>query len=99
MRRLFWVGLGAAVGVLVVRRLGRAAHAFTPAGISRSLAESVRELGDAVHYFADQVRQGMSEREAQLSRDLGITPDGAPATERPGAVPVDQGRMAVEGRR
>ena len=83
MRRTFWMALGAAAGVVVARGLNRAAQALTPTAISTSLAESVRELGDAVRYFAEQVRAGMVEREAELYSVLGVPP----APTRPAASP------------
>ena len=83
MSRLFWIGLGAAAGVLVARRLTRAAQQLTPAGISSSIGESVRELGDAFSYFADQVREGMAERETQLYDSLGIRADATAARPSP----------------
>ena len=72
MRRVFWLALGATAGVLVVRKITRTAQAFTPAG----LATSAGGLGDSVRYFADQVRAGMVEREAELRDALGIDTDG-----------------------
>ena len=72
MRRLFWLTLGATAGVLVVRKITKTAQAFTPAG----LASSAGGLGDSVRYFADQVRAGMVEREAELRDALGIDNDG-----------------------
>lgn len=66
MRRLFWLGIGAAVGVLVVRKLTKTAQAFTPQGMSRSFGSSLGHLGDAFSAFADEVRAGMAEREAEL---------------------------------
>ena len=51
MRRLFWVALGATAGVLVVRRVTRAAQAYTPEGMARSLSglgDGLRELAAAV---------------------------------------------------
>ena len=33
MARLFWVALGAAAGVYAVRRVTKAAEAYTPAGV------------------------------------------------------------------
>ena len=72
MRRVFWLALGATAGVLVVRKITRTAQAFTPAG----LATSAGGLGDSVRYFADQVRAGMVEREAELRDALGIDNDG-----------------------
>jgi hypothetical protein len=68
VRRLFWLTLGATAGVLVVRKITKTAHAFTPAG----LADSAGGIGDSIRYFADQVRAGMVEREAELRDALGI---------------------------
>jgi hypothetical protein len=74
------MALGATAGVLVVRKLTRTVHAYTPAG----LAERIEDLGDALRYFADQVRLGMTEREAELREALGIraepAPEGSPST-------------------
>ena len=72
MRRLFWLSVGATAGVLVVRKITKTAHAFTPAGI----ADSAGGFGDSIRYFADQVRAGMVEREAELRDALGIDADG-----------------------
>ena len=72
MRRLFWLTLGATAGVLVVRKVTRTAQAFTPA----ALANSAGGIGDSIRYFADQVRAGMVEREAELRDALGIDSDG-----------------------
>jgi len=68
MKRVFWIALGATAGVLVVRKLTKTAHNYTPAG----LAESVQELGASIRYFVDEVRDGMVEREVELRDALGI---------------------------
>jgi hypothetical protein len=68
MRRLFWVSLGAVTGVLLVRRLTRAVEAYTPAGVSRSMAD----LGDGLRELAAAVREGMAEREQELRIALGV---------------------------
>ena len=60
--------VGATAGVLVVRKITKTAQAFTPAG----LADSAGGIGDSIRYFADQVRAGMAEREAELRDALGI---------------------------
>jgi hypothetical protein len=68
VRRLFWVALGAVAGVLLVRKLTRAAEAYTPAGVSRSASDfagGLRELAAAV-------REGMAEREEELRIALGV---------------------------
>lgn len=72
MRRVFWVAVGAAAGIYLARKLTRTAEAFTPQGIAESLAESIAILGDAVRDFAEEVRAGMSEREAVLTEALGL---------------------------
>jgi Family of unknown function (DUF6167) len=73
MKRVFWIALGATAGVLVVRKLTKTAHAYTPAG----LAEGVQGLGASIRYFADEVRAGMAEREIELRDALGIDDDDA----------------------
>jgi HAMP domain-containing protein len=84
VRRLFWVALGATVGVLVVRRIGRAAQAYTPEGISRSLTAAV----DALRELADDVRAGMAEREQELRVALGV---------EPGTMDAEGGAASIEG--
>jgi hypothetical protein len=81
MRRVFWIALGATAGVLVVRKLQKTAHAYTPAG----LAEGVQGLGDSLRYFAEEVRAGMAEREIELRDALGIDedPDGDDGSSQP----------------
>jgi hypothetical protein len=66
------MGVGATVGILVVRKITTPAQAFTPAG----LADSAGGIGDSIRYFADQVRAGMVEREAELRDALGFDADG-----------------------
>ncbi|MFL6128060.1 MAG: DUF6167 family protein [Mycobacteriales bacterium] len=78
MKRLFWLALGITVGALVVRRLTSAAHSLSPRGLTGSL----QGVADALRDFADEVREGMSERESELLEGTGI--DG-----RLGARPED----------
>jgi hypothetical protein len=66
MRRLFWLGLGVAVGALVVRKVTKTAQSYTPAGISESLQVSAAGLLDTVREFVEDVREGMAERESEL---------------------------------
>jgi hypothetical protein len=72
MRRIFWVAVGATVGVLVVRKVQQVARSYTPAG----LADRAGGLGASIRYFADEVRAGMAEREIELRDALGIDNDG-----------------------
>lgn len=68
MRRVFWVALGAAAGVLVVRKLNKTAQAYTPEGMARSLAG----VADGLREVADAVREGMALREQELRVALGV---------------------------
>lgn len=66
MRRLFWLGIGLAVGVLVVRKAARTAQAYTPAGIAGGLSDSAGGLAESVRSFVSDVRIGMAEREQEI---------------------------------
>jgi uncharacterized protein DUF6167 len=68
MKRIFWVAIGATVGVLVVRKLSKKAGQFTPQGVAQQLAG----LGDAVRAFGDDVRAGMTAREQELREALAL---------------------------
>jgi hypothetical protein len=66
MRRLFWLGIGLAAGVLVVRKATRTAQAYTPAGIAGGLAQSAGGLMESLRSFVEDVRIGMAEREQEI---------------------------------
>lgn len=72
MKRFFWLGVGAAVGVMASRKAARAAERFTPAGMSEGLAESIGNLGDAIREFGQDVRDAMWDREEELREALGL---------------------------
>lgn len=72
MRRVFYIALGATVGVLVVRKLGQAAERYGPAGMSESMGGAVANLAAAIQDFATEVRVGMAERETELRAGLGL---------------------------
>lgn len=66
MKRVFWLGIGLAVGALVVRKMTRTAQSYTPAGIASTLSESAGSLVETVRSFVEDVREGMAEREQQI---------------------------------
>jgi hypothetical protein len=70
MKRLVWLGIGLAVGALVVRKATRAAQSFTPGGIASSVSESAGGLVETVRSFVEDVRSGMAEREQQIHEAL-----------------------------
>lgn len=67
MKRLLWLGVGLAVGALVVRKLNQKANEFTPTGIATSLSESAGGLVESLRSFVEDVREGMAEREQQIN--------------------------------
>ena len=70
-RRVFYVALGATVGVLVFRQLRKTADAMLPANVAGGLADRVRA-------FSAEVRMHAAEREGELRRALGLdVVDGA----------------------
>ena len=78
MARLFWVALGAAAGVYAVRKVTKAAEAYTPTGVAHGLSD----FADGLRELADAVREGMAEREDELKLALGI--DAGTETGEPG---------------
>ena len=48
MKRLFWLGVGLAVGAIVVRQVTKAAHSHTPAGLASSARNSAAGLWESV---------------------------------------------------
>jgi hypothetical protein len=66
MKRLFWLGVGIAVGALVVRQLSRTAHAYSPSGLTESARNSAAGLWESVQDFVADVREGMAEREEEI---------------------------------
>ncbi len=66
MKRLLWLGVGLAVGAIVVRKFTRKANEFTPSGIATSLSESAGGLVESLRSFVEDVREGMAERENEI---------------------------------
>jgi hypothetical protein len=67
MKRLLWLGVGLAVGAVIVRKVTRKANEFTPSGIATSLSESAGGLVESLRSFVEDVREGMAEREGQIN--------------------------------
>jgi len=65
MRRLFWVGVGVAVTVVVVRQGRRLVEQYAPAGTGDAVEGAVR-IGRALRAARDDFRTGVAEREAEL---------------------------------
>jgi hypothetical protein len=63
---MLWLGIGLAVGALVVRAVTKKARAFTPQGLAASARDSATGVLSSVRDFIDDVREGMVEREADI---------------------------------
>jgi hypothetical protein len=79
MRRLFWIGIGAAVGVLIVRKITKTAEAYSPKGLANSARGSAVGLFDSVRDFVEDARVAMAEREVELARERELGQGGADA--------------------
>jgi hypothetical protein len=71
-KRLFWVALGATVGVIVVTKASRTLRKFTPSGLADTATGLPGAIGGALQDFADDVRLAAAERELELYRVLGV---------------------------
>jgi hypothetical protein len=98
MRRLFWLGLGAALGAWATHRLTRFARAWTPRGLGgRALG-----LSDRLRAYAEEIRAEARAREAELRDVLGLdegvqqpragSPDGHPAARTVNGQVLDEGK-------
>ena len=93
MRRLFWLAMGVTIGVLVVRKLSQAAERLTPQSVVSQLAESLRDLGDAIADFGADVRDAAASREEELRAGTGLDAP-LPTREEAG----DSGQAAIARR-
>ena len=69
MSRALWFAAGGIAGMYTLVKARRTAHAFTPDGLGARLAA----LRAGASVFADQVVEGMTEREEQLRAQLELS--------------------------
>ena len=62
------MGIGVAIGVIAFRKVSEAQSNLGPEGLNRA----VGRLADGLYDFADAVRSGMHEREADLRTALAV---------------------------
>jgi hypothetical protein len=79
VKRLFWLAMGVTIGALLVRKLSRAAEKLTPRGVANGVGAGMSELAGAIRGFAADVREAMSEREAELRARTGLDGTTGPA--------------------
>ncbi|MFF2841628.1 hypothetical protein [Paenarthrobacter sp. NPDC057981] len=68
MKRIVWMGIGVAIGVIAFRKITEAQANLGPEGLNRA----VGRMADGLFDFADAVRSGMQQREEDLRAALGI---------------------------
>jgi len=88
------MAVGAGATVWAMNKAGEAARRLSPVSLAGSAARSALDLGDAVRYFADEVRAGMAEREFQLRAGLGLDSGAAPPPLRAGRTTAPSGESA-----
>jgi hypothetical protein len=74
MKRLFWtllgLGMGAAIGIALVRWAGRTAERLTPQSMGQRALEAAREWRERLAEAWEEGRAAMAEREAELRAQL-----------------------------
>lgn len=91
MRRLFWMGVGAAGAVIVAQRLRQTARRFTPEGVAEQAADAGRRTGAALQEAFGEFRAARAERERELVEALLVEPEGGTVAERRAARDVARG--------
>jgi hypothetical protein len=72
VKRVFWVALGASVGVVAVNRATRAARRLAPAAVAETAAGVPGRISSAWQEFTGDVRSAAAEREFELYHTLGV---------------------------
>jgi hypothetical protein len=72
MKRLVWMGIGVAIGVIAFRKVTEAQANMQTALGPQGLNRAVGRLADGIYDFADAIRDGMRERETDLRAALGV---------------------------
>jgi hypothetical protein len=76
VRRVFWglvgIGIGAAVGVAVVRWAGKTKERYSPPNLAREAGAAAAGLGQRFRAAVEAGRQEMIVREAEIREELGL---------------------------
>jgi len=77
-KRLFWaligIGLGAVIGMAVVRWAGQTKQRYAPPNLAREAAGRFAGLRDRVRDAIEAGAEEMVVREAELRSEIGLTP-------------------------
>ena len=72
MKRLVWMGIGVAIGVIAFRKVTEAQASMQSTLGPQGLNRAVGRLTDGIYDFADALRDGMREPETDLRAALGV---------------------------
>lgn len=101
MRRLFWVGVGVAVTVVVYRRGRRLVRQYVPASLAdraeHAASAAGRRAGDAAQEFRARFTEARAAREAELLQALLAEGQADPAETRARRATGARGATAAGG--
>ena len=66
LKRMIWIGIGIAVGVVVVRKLTKAAESVTPGGVAERVGDAGAEMRESLKAFWADVSEAKQAKEAEL---------------------------------
>ncbi|MQM26829.1 hypothetical protein [Glycomyces albidus] len=66
LKRMIWVGIGVVVGVVVVRKLTKAAESVTPGGVAERIGGAGAEMRESLKSFWADVSEARQAKEAEL---------------------------------
>jgi hypothetical protein len=66
LKRMIWVGIGIAVGVVAVRKLTKVAESVTPGGVAERVGDAGAEMKASFKAFWADVSEAKQAKEAEL---------------------------------
>lgn len=92
-KRMIWVGIGVAVGVVVVRKLTKAAESITPGGVADRVGGAGAEMKESIKAFWSDVSEAKRAKETELFDAIERGDDIVPLlTEEDDRAEADSGR-------
>ena len=73
MKRVVWVAVGATVAVVVIVQGRKLLRKVTPEGVQEQAAAKANDLASRAGEFFSTLTSSMTEREAELREQLGVT--------------------------
>jgi hypothetical protein len=71
MRRVFWIGVGAALTVMAARWMRKQREKFSPESMAAKMADGMEDLRALVRVSVEEGRRAMEQKEAELRAELG----------------------------